>query len=410
MNERPILNIALPDGRTPLLFNWGVSSFFGWGINGLNLLLTLADHPVFAPLAGQVIQPGDLVLDPLRDTRVHAAIARSRGLWDALQGAEGAVFDVNALVLSAISQDFEQAGRAAHGKMLRGKPNVGVAFLEQAAVSPLARERARAFALIIAGCSWNERFLRAAGIHAVTTVLQGIDTSLFHPAPRAGLLGPGRFVIFSGGKLELRKGQDLALAIFRAFHKRHPEAVLMTAWFSPWSSLMEQAAAHPGIVPPRSTANGVPDVVGWAAANGIPPEAVVAIGPTPNIAVPHVIREADVALFPNRAEGGTNLVAMECLACGIPTILSANTGHLDLLRTPGIAIPMTRQGKVASPGIDTTDWGETDIEEAVEALESVWRDRAAAQAMGARAAAFMAGMDWKRQTDLLLRAIEPLLP
>jgi glycosyltransferase involved in cell wall biosynthesis len=163
--------------------------------------------------------------------------------------------------------------------------------------------------------------------------------------------------VFSGGKLELRKGQDLALAAFRAFHRRHPEALLLTAWHSPWSDLMNDAVAHPGLIPPRATAEGVPDVVGWAVANGVPPDAVIAIGPTPNIAMPHVIREADVALFPNRAEGGTNLVAMECMACGIPTILSANTGHLDLLRTPGVAIPLTRQAPIIRAGLDTTDWG-----------------------------------------------------
>ena len=160
----------------------------------------------------------------------------------------------------------------------------------------------------------------------------------------------------------------------------------------------------------RPTADGHPDILDWAVANGIPREAVVVIGPTPNIAMPHVIREADVALFPNRAEGGTNLVAMECMACGIPTILSANTGHLDLLRHDGVAIPLTRQAPVTRGGIDTTDWGDSDVEEAVEALESVWRDREAARRIGQRGADLMAEMDWRRQTDQLLRAIEPLLP
>ena len=41
-----------------------------------------------------------------------------------------------------------------------------------------------------------------------------------------------------------------------------------------------------------------------------------------------VMQEADVALFPNRCEGGNNLVALEAIASGVPTILSANTGHL----------------------------------------------------------------------------------
>jgi glycosyltransferase involved in cell wall biosynthesis len=409
MADLPILGIAPQDGRMPLVFCWGVSSFYGWGVNGLNLMLALADHPVFTPIAGQVFDPADLVLDPLREARIQPAIIQSRDVWNALAGIEAPALEIEAPVLSGIGHDFVDAGLAVHGKQLRGLPQVGVAFLEQAALSPAGRERARDFALVIAGSTWNERLLLHHGI-PTTTVLQGVDTGLFHPAPRADLLGRDRFVVFSGGKLELRKGQDLALAAFRAFHRRHPEAVLLTAWFSPWSDLMRTAAAHPGLAPPRPTPDGHPDIIGWAVANGLPAEAVVAVGPTPNIAMPHVIREADVALFPNRAEGGTNLVAMECMACGIPTILSANTGHLDLLRIPDIAIPLTRQGRVTRADLDTTDWGESDIEETVEALETVWQDRQAARAMGARAASAMAGMDWRRQTALLLRAIDPLLP
>ena len=244
----------------------------------------------------------------------------------------------------------------------------------------------------------------------MTTVLQGVDTSLFHPAPRARTIPPDRFVVFSGGKLELRKGQDLVLAAFRAFHARHPEALLLAAWHSPWSNLMQTAVAHPGITWPRPAPDATPDVVGWAVANGIPADSVISVGPTPNIAMPHVIREADVALFPNRAEGGTNLVAMECMACGIPTILSANTGHLDLLRHPDVAMPLTRQNAVTRrDDVDTTDWGESDVEEMVEALERAWSDREAAKTMGLRAAALIATMDWKTQTAKLLRAIDPFL-
>ncbi len=99
---------------------------------------------------------------------------------------------------------------------------------------------------------------------------------------------------------------------------------------------------------------------------------------------------------------------MECLACGIPTILSANTGHLDLLQDD-IAIPLLRQGRARSPHHDTTDWGESDVEEMVEALETMWRDRTAAAALGERAARFMAGMTWAHQLDLLLRAVQPFV-
>jgi hypothetical protein len=39
-------------------------------------------------------------------------------------------------------------------------------------------------------------------------------------------------VVFSGGKLEHRKGQDLVIRAFVRFVQRHPDAVLVTAWGS----------------------------------------------------------------------------------------------------------------------------------------------------------------------------------
>ncbi|HEX4933136.1 MAG TPA: glycosyltransferase, partial [Gemmatimonadaceae bacterium] len=125
-----------------------------------------------------------------------------------------------------------------------------------------------------------------------------------------------------------------------------------------------------------------------------------------------VVREADVALFPNRGEGGTNLVAMECMAAGVPTIVSDNTGHRDLVATRG-CLPLTRQHPVRPPtrfyrAVD--GWGESDIEEMVAALEQVYTDRAAVQSIAQRGAAAMAQMSWRHQVEAFVAAIRPLLP
>ena len=217
-------------------------------------------------------------------------------------------------------------------------------------------------------------------------------------------------MVFSGGKLEYRKGQDLVVKAFRTFQQRHPEALLLTAWNTPWHWHDPFMAAGTHTLPVTQGADGWVDTAGWAIANGVPAHALIALGKVPNIAMPHVMREADVALFPNRCEGGTNLVAMECMACGIPTILSANTGHLDLLHHEGAAYRLERQGGASCDGYETRDWGESDVEEILEKLEAVWRDRQEAAAVGKHGAAFIAPMTWERQTALLLRAIEPLLP
>jgi glycosyltransferase involved in cell wall biosynthesis len=406
MSDIPVLSLGRTDSRRPLIFSWGVSSYFGWGVYGLNLLLHLADHPRFAPCCATEFGPADVVLDPLREQRIAALARGSMPLWQALGESEGEWVKLDHPLLEGLGNDLTPA-KAAHQKRLIGAPTIGVVFLEQATLSPTASQGAQRFAQIIAGSSWNESVLRRNGVTAVTTVLQGVDTALYHPAPRSGLF-PGRFVIFSGGKLEYRKGQDLVLAAFRAFRQRRPEALLVAAWQSPWSDFVAHAAGHPGILPPLRNADGAPDVVGWAVANGIPADAIISIPHIPNFVMPHVVREADVALFPNRCEGGTNLVAMECLACGIPSILSANTGHLDLLCND-IALPLERQAQPHSVHYDTTDWGECDVEEMVEKLETLWHHRSAAAGLGERAARFMAGMTWAHQLRLLIEAIEPYL-
>ena len=48
-----------------------------------------------------------------------------------------------------------------------------------------------------------------------------------------------------------------------------------------------------------------------------------------NRTMPGILASADAALFPNRCEPGTNLVAMETLAAGVPAILAANTGQFE---------------------------------------------------------------------------------
>ena len=408
MTALPLITIDPPDGRRPLVFAWGVSSYFGWGLYGLNLAISLANNPVFSPVAAMEFGPGDLVLDPLREHLIQGVGALSADLWSTLATLPQPEARIDAPLLMGLGKDLHNVASAG-GKFLTGQPSIGVTFIEHSTLSDAGRQRADQFALIIAGSSWNESVLRANGIAATTTVLQGVDTSLFHPAPRTGRFRD-RFVVFSGGKLEYRKGQDLVVKAFAAFQQRHQEALLLTAWNTPWNWHDQFMAAGTGTEPATQTADGWVDTAGWAIANGVPAHALIALGRVPNIAMPHVVREADVALFPNRCEGGTNLVAMECMACGIPTILSANTGHLDLLGRDGVAYRLERQGAASCEGYETQDWGESDVEEILEKLESAWRDREEAAAIGRRGGAFIAPMTWERQASLLLRAIEPLLP
>ncbi len=132
------------------------------------------------------------------------------------------------------------------------------------------------------------------------------------------------------------------------------------------------------------------------------------VGSVPNAHLPPILAEADVALFPNRCEGGTNLVAMEVMASGIPCILSANTGHLDIIS--GENCYMLQHQTSSSPDLDPSGvWRESDIDEIVEALESNYSDRAEAQRRALAGVEFMQGLSWENQTKALIRELSAFM-
>jgi glycosyltransferase involved in cell wall biosynthesis len=244
--------------------------------------------------------------------------------------------------------------------------------------------------------------LKAHSSKRVEIVFEGIDPSLFHPAPKAGVLDPNTFTIFSGGKVEYRKAHDLILLAFREFSRRHDDAVLVAAWHSPWPQL---SAGFQGKLsyPLELTREGFIDIKSWVAKNGIDPSKVLEIGQTPNPLMPGVLREMDCALAPSRAEACTNLPAKEAMACGIPVILSDNTGVKDLIAADN-CIALKRQKPIRDFAQSGTEgWGESDVEEILDALERLYTDTALRTSIGRQGAEWVVkeGRTWEAHAERL---------
>jgi len=382
--------------RRSVYINWQVSTFTGWGVYGLNLALNWSADPDLAPITAQSLLPENLAVDPLRLRLLEPFVRSSLTFQKELAQFTGGHATVSAPVIGQFDERFEPR-KSAHSVRLQGKPSIAATFFETTQVPPDAIARAASYPLVVTGSTWNAEVLRAHGLTNVRTVIQGIDPTLFHPAPAQKLMGD-RFLVFSGGKLERRKGQDIAVAAFRRFAERHADAVLAVAWHNFWPqyarTINDAAIAEPA---PLDDAGGV-DVAGWIAANGIAPTAFLDLGVIPNAQLPPVLREMDVAIFPNRAEGGTNLVAMECMACGVPTILSRNTGHIDLIEDDN-CYPLVQQGALEGREgrfEDVEGWGESDVDELVEALERVYAHRQEARERGLRGAETLRRFTWAR--------------
>ena len=381
-----------------VVIHWGLSSLHGWGVYGLNLALAWSGDEALEAATDYEVVAQYLTLDPLQAHALAGFRARSARLRAQLLAQKPEALTLNAVLLAGLGNDLH-AQPGPHGGQLLGRPSFGTIFFERETLGPKAREALAPHAAIIAGSSWNAEVLRAHGVPRVELVLQGIDPALFHPAPRRGLF-PGRFVVFSGGKLEARKGQDNVIAAWRIFAARHPDALLISAWHNHWPDGARGIDASRRAAPLPFRADGTPDISAWVAANGIRAEQFLDLGVVPNALLAPILREADAALFPNRCEGGTNLVAMEAMACGVPTILSANTGHLDLLRD-GAALALTDQRAIASaPG-----WRESNIEEIIAALEAIYTDRAKARQIGAAGAKLLSGLTWAKTAAEMKRII-----
>jgi glycosyltransferase involved in cell wall biosynthesis len=388
-----------------IVFQWGMSSFFGWGVYGLNLMLHRPRSPATTFLCSGNFDERTLSLNPLERMLIRPMIEQSRTLQAGIRKLDATGGTLSCPVLHSLGRDFLLDAVSVDGKALTGAPTIGVIFTLKTEFSPEARRRAAQYQAIIAGSAWNRDSLRSAGIARTELVIQGVDPTLFYPGPRQGWLDD-RFVVFAGGKLEFRKAQDLVLLAFRAFAARHPDALLVTAWNSPFSRLAASLEANRRVATIPLRADGSVDVPGWVTANGIAADQLLDLGAVPNAEMPRILREMDVALFPNRCEGGTNLVAMECMACGVPTILSRNTGHLDLIGDD-TCFSLDRQRPVDGADPDGYDgWGESDIDEIVATLERIYQDRAAAKERGRRGAELLKAFTWAATAEAVAETVE----
>ena len=100
--------------------------------------------------------------------------------------------------------------------------------------------------LVISGSRWNQALLRRQGIERSYLVHQGVDTAVFNPEPVPRLVNRS-LVIFSGGKLENRKGQDIVIAAFRLLLRHFPDALLIAAWGNVGHVGLNTIAASPHV-------------------------------------------------------------------------------------------------------------------------------------------------------------------
>ncbi|HEV7665458.1 MAG TPA: tetratricopeptide repeat protein [Chloroflexota bacterium] len=372
----------------PLVLALPVNSNIGWGVCGRQITRELAS-----------LDDVRLETDPFDAHSVgeDGAYAALRTLvppeW--ARSTPGQPAAVDAPLLQAIaSNDFEP-----YRPDLRStRRTVGYTFFEQNILTPDAVRRAiRTFDHIVAGSTWCEQVLREHGLETVSTIVQGVDTRVFRPAADPRRQKPDRFTVFSGGKLEFRKGQDLVLRAFKVLQDRHRDVLLVNAWYNPWPTSMDTMAASPYIAFERSTDDYAAFMQHLLVANGIDEANVLTLPPMPNTAFPNVYWNSDVGLFPNRCEGGTNLVLMEYMASGKPVIASYSSGHRDIVSEQNARLITEMSPLHISDGERLIAvWDAPSLEQTIEQLEWAYQHQSELARLGAQAAHDLAQYTWAR--------------
>jgi len=291
----------------------------------------------------------------------------------------------------------------------RARVNLGNAVFELE-LTARSVENARRFDVVFTASTWCLERLREKGIEHGALLLQGINTRIFHPAPGENGGAGGRFVLFSGGKFELRKGQDLVLRAFRVLSRKYPDMALVTAWHNFWPQSLQTMAASPHIKFELRGATWPEQLAHLCVLNDIDPARVTAIKPSAPEQLAEIYRRADLGLFPNRCEGATNLVLMEFLACGKPAIVSFNSGHRDLAHEGNaILLKNQRDVEIKDPaGAVAARWQEVSVDEIIASVEQAYHDRARLRALGAAAGEDLKQWDWSRSARVVVDVISKL--
>lgn len=225
---------------------------------------------------------------------------------------------------------------------------------------------------IAVGSTWARETMKRA-LYGLTdmpviTAIQGVDADIFKPIERPDPdPSADKFTIWSAGKFEFRKAQDLVIRAVAVLMDRHSDVYLKAAWWNPWQQSMATMLQSKLI----QFTGDMQAAARWY----LDMERVEFIGGNePHGESAQHIAMCDVGLFPSRCEAGTNLPLMEAMSCGLPVVATTEHGHADVTaHLPGeFMIPATKfiyeRGNVP-----VGEWFEPSLDATVNALECAYQ-------------------------------------
>jgi glycosyltransferase involved in cell wall biosynthesis len=288
----------------------------------------------------------------------------------------------------------------------RGRRNVGYTFFENE-LSAVSLENAKRFDLILGGSNWCRERMIEKGVTNCGVLVQGIDPELFYPIEECK--SAERFVIFSGGKFELRKGQDLVLRAVKIMQDKYPDVWLVNCWYNLWPASTRLMTYSKHIrFEHREQETWQVTMQRTYLQNGLDPTRIQTFELLPQERQRDLFAQTDIGLFPNRCEGGTNLVLMEYMACAKPVIASNASGHRDIVHSDNSLLlnDLTDYLVRDRDGRLIARWQEPSLDEMVAQLEYAYHHRSNIRNVGQCGGEHMKKFTWRHAALNLIRLME----
>ena len=316
------------------------------------------------------------------------------------------------------------------GDVQIGYPNlqvgrvVGICFFEYVHDAQMrAAKLNQGLDYVICGSYWNRDLLKQFGCTKAVTIWQGVNIDCFYPR-LVPLDCQHHFTLFSGGKLEIRKGQDVVLSAIEKIMGRIPNFRVASQWY--WGGEVDMAKTMNGMgvmkhpfhfAQKQNDAGKNINVIDYQTSfqpYGIDSKILTMLSPSLPAQMGYQYTQCHAAVSPSRAEGGTNLVAMETIAAGLPTLLSNNTGQCDLIEmAPAIKdfyLEKSLQVREAGSGANADpnaiprmqDWGWPVADEIADRMVDLYQHYEHYQQKALLAAKQIAHYSWQNQVAKML--------